>query len=146
MIVCSVSGWGQDGPYAARAGHDLTYQAIAGALAPSAPAIRPIRRRTPPAPGRRCRRSSRRCGAGTDRRGSPIDASLFDAALHTDLVAWAEEAGGARPLGWAARHGLAGALPCYRLYRTADGGLLAVAALEPHFWRASAGPRAAPTW
>ncbi|HSL81199.1 MAG TPA: CaiB/BaiF CoA-transferase family protein, partial [Thermoanaerobaculia bacterium] len=36
LVVCSLSGWGEDGPYAARAGHDLTYQALAGALAPTA--------------------------------------------------------------------------------------------------------------
>jgi len=36
LVIGSISGWGQDGPYAARAGHDLTYQAIAGALAPTA--------------------------------------------------------------------------------------------------------------
>ena len=33
LVVCSVSGWGQSGPWAARAGHDLTYQAVAGSLA-----------------------------------------------------------------------------------------------------------------
>src|SRR5581483_11078246 len=36
LVVCSISGWGQEGPHPARAGHDLTYEAIAGALAPTA--------------------------------------------------------------------------------------------------------------
>src|SRR5690606_20505133 len=35
LVVCSLSGWGAVGPYAGRSGHDLTYQAIAGSLAPT---------------------------------------------------------------------------------------------------------------
>jgi crotonobetainyl-CoA:carnitine CoA-transferase CaiB-like acyl-CoA transferase len=65
--------------------------------------------------------------------GAWIDASLYDAAVHLNLVGWAAEARRSRDLG--EPHGLAGALPCYRLYRTADGGLLAVAPLEQRFWR-----------
>ncbi|MEO8505295.1 MAG: CaiB/BaiF CoA-transferase family protein, partial [Acidobacteriota bacterium] len=42
LIICSISGYGQDGPQAPRSGHDLTYQALSGLLAstahmPSAP-------------------------------------------------------------------------------------------------------------
>src|SRR6185436_16288141 len=33
LVICSLTGWGQRGPYAARAGHDVTYQAIGGVLA-----------------------------------------------------------------------------------------------------------------
>ncbi|HXT51322.1 MAG TPA: CaiB/BaiF CoA-transferase family protein, partial [Thermoanaerobaculia bacterium] len=33
LVICSLAGWGQTGPYSARAGHDITYQAIGGALA-----------------------------------------------------------------------------------------------------------------
>src|SRR5436305_1738911 len=36
LVICSLTGWGQSGPYAARAGHDLTYQAAAGTLAATA--------------------------------------------------------------------------------------------------------------
>ena len=36
LVIGSLSGWGQNGPYAARAGHDLTYQAVAGTLASTA--------------------------------------------------------------------------------------------------------------
>jgi len=44
LIYCSVTGYGQTGPLAQRAGHDINYLAIGGALAPSA---RPARRRCP---------------------------------------------------------------------------------------------------
>jgi crotonobetainyl-CoA:carnitine CoA-transferase CaiB-like acyl-CoA transferase len=65
--------------------------------------------------------------------GAWIDASLYDAAVHLNLVGWAAEARRSRGVG--EPHGLSGALPCYRIYRTADGGLLAVAPLEERFWR-----------
>jgi len=139
LIVCSISGWGQDGPYSARAGHDLTYQALAGTLASTAPAMPPFP--AADATGAWAAVSSilaalyAREQTGT---GTWIDAALFDAAVHNGLVAWAEEVGGSRasaPASVGAPHGLSGALPCYRLYRTADGGQLAVAALETHFWR-----------
>lgn len=132
LVVCSLSGWGADGPYAARAGHDLTYQALAGTLAATGD--------TPPYPaadvaGAWAAVSSilaallarARTGEGTT-----IDGSLYDAALHLNLVGWAERE---RGLTVGERHRLAGALPCYRVYATADGGRLAVSALEEHFWR-----------
>ncbi|HYX26660.1 MAG TPA: CaiB/BaiF CoA-transferase family protein [Thermoanaerobaculia bacterium] len=133
LVICSLTGWGQSGPYAARAGHDLTYQAAAGTLAATAamPAL-PVadliggwsavtailaalleRERT--------------------RKGRWIDASLYDAALHANLVGWAVEAGGTKAVG--ERLPLTGALPCYDLYETADGRRLALGALEPHFWK-----------
>lgn len=140
LVVCSLSGWGEDGPYAHRAGHDLTYQALAGALAPTAA--------TPAYPAADVTGAwsavtailaallgRERAGAGG--KGARVDASLYDAALHLNLVGWADraaaEGGEGRAVG--EPHGLAGALPCYRLYRTRDGGTLAVAPLEEHFWR-----------
>jgi len=63
-----------------------------------------------------------------------VDASLFDAGVHANLTAWAADAGRKkRKIG--ERLPLTGALPCYDLYRTAEGDVLALAALETHFWR-----------
>jgi crotonobetainyl-CoA:carnitine CoA-transferase CaiB-like acyl-CoA transferase len=134
LVVCSLSGYGADGPHAARAGHDLTYQALAGALAPTAvmpayPAADVTGAWAAVASILAALVERGRAGEGTW-----IDASLYDAALHLNLIGWAAEASRSRDLG--EPHGLAGALPCYRLYRTADGGLLAVAPLEERFWRA----------
>lgn len=133
LVICSLTGWGQTGPYKARAGHDLTYQAAAGTLASTAamPAV-PVadligawsavtsilaalveRQRT--------------------RQGWWIDASLYDAGLHANLTGWAVEAGGAKGVGEPLP--LTGALPCYDIYETADGRKLALGALEPHFWQ-----------
>ncbi|MFP3939507.1 MAG: CaiB/BaiF CoA transferase family protein [Thermoanaerobaculia bacterium] len=137
LVVCSLSGWGQDGPYAPRAGHDLTYQALAGTLAatasmPAYPAADVTGAWSAVSSVLAALFARERTGEGTR-----IDASLFDAAVHLNLVGWAEEgaAGSGEAPAVGEPHGLAGALPCYRLYRTADGGWLAVAPLEEHFWQ-----------
>jgi alpha-methylacyl-CoA racemase len=133
LVVCSLSGWGQEGPHAKRAGHDLTYQALAGTLAPTAamPAL-PV---------------ADLAGAWSvvtsilaalyEREktgsGAHLDVALFDAALHANLVNWAAEANGPWPVGHPLP--LSGAIPCYNLYRAADGAWLALAALEPRFWQ-----------
>ena len=132
LVICSISGWGQEGPYAARAGHDLTYQAVAGTLAPTAsmPAVQ----------------SADLIGAWSavssilaallererSGEGKRLDVSLLDAGLHANLTAWAAEGGGRKEVG--ERLPLTGAFPCYDLYETADGRKLAFAPLEPHFW------------
>jgi len=133
LVICSVSGWGQDGPHAARAGHDLTYQAAAGGLAatqsmPAMPAADLLGAWSAVASVLAALHQRERTG-----EGAWIDASLYDAAVHGNLMSWAALAGGAvRP----GRPGtLSGALPCYQLYRTCDDRQVALAMLEPRFWR-----------
>jgi alpha-methylacyl-CoA racemase len=133
LVVCSLSGYGADGPHAGRAGHDLTYQALAGTLAPTGrmPAV-------PVADHAGAWAAALAVVAALHRRhatgtGALIDAALYDAAIHTNLVDWAEEAAAPRPVGRALP--LSGSLPCYNLYRTADGGTIAMACLEPRFWQ-----------
>jgi alpha-methylacyl-CoA racemase len=132
LVVCSVTGWGQSGPYAARAGHDLTYQAVAGSLAPTAampsvPVADLIGAWSATSAILAALLERQRTG-----KGRHIDAALLDAGVHANLVSWAMEAEGPKAVG--ENLPLTGALPCYRLYRTADGRLLALGALEPHFW------------
>lgn len=132
LVIASISGWGQDGPYAARAGHDLTYQALAGTLAPTAsmPAV-PVADVT----GAWAAVTSILAALlerGRTGKGRHVDVSLYDAAIHANLAAWAAEAGGRKAVG--ERLPLTGALPCYNLYETADGRWIALAALERHFW------------
>lgn len=133
LVVCSLSGWGQDGPYAPRAGHDLTYLAVAGALASTA-AMPPVQ--VADQVGAWAAVTSILAALLERQRtgeGRHIDAALLDAGLHANLVGWAVEAGGRKGVG--EKLPLTGALPCYNLYKTADGRWLALAALEPHFWR-----------
>ena len=132
LIVCSVTGWGQDGEHAGRAGHDLSYQAIAGSL--SAGGGMPAVQVADMVGGWSAATAVvsalfRRAQTGL---GCWIDQSLLDAAGHAAITAWSAETGG--PKGVAEPLMLTGALPCYDLYRTLDGGTLALAALEPRFW------------
>ena len=62
IVVCSISGFGQTGPYVDRAGHDLDYIALAGVLAMSG-----ARRRRAADARRPDRRPRRRCAVGRDR-------------------------------------------------------------------------------
>jgi crotonobetainyl-CoA:carnitine CoA-transferase CaiB-like acyl-CoA transferase len=133
LVVCSLTGWGQDGPYAAKAGHDLTYQSIAGSLAatgamPAVPVADLVGAWSAASAVLAALLARERGGSG-----AWIDASLLDAAVHANLTNWAAEAGGAKAVGEPLP--LTGALPCYGIYRTRDGEPLAIAALEPHFWR-----------
>jgi alpha-methylacyl-CoA racemase len=137
LILCSISGWGQSGPYAARAGHDLTYQALAGTLASTAPTTPPAMPAAPLADLTGAWSAVAAILAAVVERhrtgqGKRIDAALYDAAVHSNLTAWAAETGGAKRVGETLP--LSGALPCYNLYRTAEGDVLALAALESHFW------------
>ena len=132
LVICSMSGWGAQGPYAKRAGHDLTYQALAGTLAsttsmPAVPVADLIGAWSAVTAILAAVVERERTG-----QGSRIDAALFDAGFHAGLTAWAAEADGPKRLGKSLP--LSGALPCYNLYRTADGHPMALAALEPHFW------------
>jgi alpha-methylacyl-CoA racemase len=132
LVIASISGWGQDGPYAARAGHDLTYQAVAGTLAPTAamPAVQiadQIGAWSTVAAILAALFERERTG-----EGKRVDVALLDAGLHANLTAGAAEAEGPKAVG--ERLPLTGALPCYNLYETADGHRLALGALEPHFW------------
>ena len=133
LVIASVSGWGQDGPQAHRAGHDLSYQAIAGSLASTAtmPAVQ-----VADMVGGWSATTAvlaalyhRQLGGG----GTWIDQSLHEAAAHSAMTAWAAEASGPKAVGEALP--LTGSLPCYSLYPTRGGGHLALAALEPKFWR-----------
>jgi crotonobetainyl-CoA:carnitine CoA-transferase CaiB-like acyl-CoA transferase len=136
LVILSLSGWGQQGPYAARAGHDLTYQAIGGALAatgatPAIPVADVVGAWSTVAAVLAALVARERGGEGGE--GAWIDQALLDAAVHANVTGWAAEAAGARAVGEPLP--LTGALPCYGVYATRDGGRLAVGALEPHFWQ-----------
>lgn len=133
LVICSVTGWGQDGPHAHRAGHDLGYQAIAGSLAasPQMPSVQ-----TADIVGGWSGALAvvaalfERKETG---RGTWIDQSLLDAAGHASIAGWASEVQKPREVGEPLL--LTGGVPCYDLYRTRDDGWLALAALEPRFWQ-----------
>jgi len=139
LVMCSITGYGQDGPFAARAGHDINYMATAGALGLNG------EREGPPAPlsvqvadigGGGLQPAVAILGAlvGVERGGEGrwIDASMMDGAVTWLALAMAALGGGERVSRGDQR--LAGRYACYRIYACRDGGFYSVGALEPKFW------------
>lgn len=139
VVYCSISGYGQDGPYAQRAGHDINYTGYAGvgdqigtADGPAVPnfqiadllggALVPVMGIL-----------AALIDARSSGRGRYVDVAMTDAVLtHAifPLLGFLED-------GKAPRRGtgmLDGGLPCYNIYRTKDDRFMAVGALERKFW------------
>lgn len=141
LIYCSISGYGQGGPRAGEAGHDLNYIGQTGLLAlQSGPAGQPV---VPPG-------LIADIGGGTfpavinillalrerDRtgQGCHLDIAMTDAMF---AFAWHAFAAGAATGRYpASGEGLlTGGSPRYQIYPTRDGRLVACGALEDHFWQ-----------
>jgi alpha-methylacyl-CoA racemase len=142
LIYGRMTGWGQTGPWAKAAGHDINYLAMTGALHAIGPAEHP-----PVAP----LNLAADYGGGAmfllfgilsaviertvSGKGQVVDAAMVDGVpammglIHTLLAQrkWSTE----REANW-----LDGAAPFYRCYECADGKFISVGALEPQFFRA----------
>ncbi|MFE7379215.1 CaiB/BaiF CoA transferase family protein [Streptomyces zhihengii] len=141
LVYGRMTGWGQDGPLAERAGHDIGYIAVTGALSMVGEADRP-----PVVPanllgdyaggslylviGVLAALQHARSEGG---RGQVVDAAIVDGAAHlTTMIHGMMTAGG-----WQDRRGanlLDGGCPFYGTYETADGEYMAVGALEQKFY------------
>jgi crotonobetainyl-CoA:carnitine CoA-transferase CaiB-like acyl-CoA transferase len=140
IVLCSITGYGQHGPLRDRAGHDIDYLALAGVLGLSG---------EPEGPPAQSAAQVADLGGGAlmaafgilaalrerDRsgEGQHVDVSMTDGALSwLALVAARHLADGTTPR--RGRDELAGGLACYRPYACAEGGWMALGALEPRFW------------
>ncbi len=136
LIVCSISGYGQDGPRAYESGHDLNYAASAGLLGlGGAPAVPPvlladIAGGTYPAVINILLALRRRDLTG---KGSHLDIAMTDAMLvfAWETLAWQWATGSVPP----ERLHFTGASPRYRIYETRDARFVAVAAVEEPLWQ-----------
>ncbi|MCA1833984.1 MAG: CaiB/BaiF CoA transferase family protein [Actinomycetota bacterium] len=140
LVWCAITGYGQDGPYKDRAGHDANYLGYAGVTDYNGWAGGPpvmIGTQIADLGGGALMAAIGICAALYGRtatgRGRFIDISMTDGAF-----SW---------MGYqAARYFFAGEFPvrgrghisggqaCYRLYECGDGGWIALGALEPQFW------------
>ena len=141
LVMCSITGYGQDGPFASRAGHDLNYMATAGALGLNGERDgRPVPLSVQVADigGGGLQPAVAILGAlvATQRgaEGRWIDAAMTDGAASCLALAFAARAAGETVARGDQR--LSGRYPCYRVYACKDGGYYSVAALEPKFWTA----------
>ena len=132
LVYSALSGWGQDGVYTDRSGHDLNYVSVAGMTGamnipqPMGGQIADIGGAYAAIAGI----SAALFGRERTGEGMYLDLSLFESALPFMLTTWVESI---LP-GDHVRGGLTGRLACYNVYAAADGESVALAALEPKFW------------
>jgi crotonobetainyl-CoA:carnitine CoA-transferase CaiB-like acyl-CoA transferase len=128
LIYCSISGYGQTGPWRERPGHDVNYVAAAGALA---------------FPGQWLKAPARSSLPIADMGGGAFAAIAILAALHEGKGAYLDISLFESAFFWAAmRHGLdpevdprAHLFPVNDVFETKDGKRLTLGILEEHFWR-----------
>ncbi|MEU8953058.1 CaiB/BaiF CoA-transferase family protein [Streptomyces sp. NPDC048518] len=140
LVYGRMTGWGQEGPLAQRAGHDIAYIAITGTLGmigdPGEPPAIPANLVGDYAGGSlylvvgilAALHHARVHGAG-----QVVDAAIVDGTAHLSAMIHGMLAAG----GWQDRRGanlLDGGCPFYGNYETADGGHMAVGALEQQFY------------
>jgi crotonobetainyl-CoA:carnitine CoA-transferase CaiB-like acyl-CoA transferase len=141
LIYCSITGYGQNGPYRDRVGHDVNYLAVSGVLDLMGEPDRP-----PAIPGIQI--ADMAAGGmnaaigillalwarGTGGEGQYIDISMTDGSLGLLPLALFQQ----RRFGRAPMRGnalLAHRYACYNTYETADGRYLSIGALEHRFWK-----------
>ncbi len=142
LVYGRMTGWGQDGPLAQTAGHDLNYLSLTGALAAMGPADRP------PAPPLNVIGDMGGGGAflvigilaallerQKSGRGQVVDAAILDGTASQLAIILGLRGSGL----WSQARGqnlLDGGAPFYRTYACADGKFVAVGALEQKFFTA----------
>jgi alpha-methylacyl-CoA racemase len=140
LVYARMTGWGQDGPLARTAGHDLNYISVAGALHGLGQV--PERPQFPSnllgdfgggstylVIGVLAALLEARAGG----RGQVVDAAIVDGTAHLSAIYAGMLAGGAVRERRAAGL-LDGGAPFYAVYETADGRHMSVGALEPQFY------------
>lgn len=141
LVICAVTGYGQTGPLAHRAGHDLNYLARGGVLGQQGPADHP-----PTVPGFQLADVSgglyavigimgallERAQAGDGYNGKVIDVAMIETAMPFALAGFGLLFGGQPPARGA--EALTGGIAPYQTYATKDGGAMSLASLEPKFW------------
>jgi alpha-methylacyl-CoA racemase len=141
LVYGRMTGWGQHGPLAPRAGHDINYIALSGALHAIGPAdgvpVPPLNLVGDFGGGGMLLAFGLLCAlleARRSGRGRVVDAAMSDGAASLMTIIYGLHASGL----WRDARGrnlLDGGAPYYGCYRCADGGHVAVGALEPAFFR-----------
>ncbi|MER5774510.1 CaiB/BaiF CoA-transferase family protein [Streptomyces sp. NPDC002039] len=141
LVYGRMTGWGQDGPLAHTAGHDIAYIAVTGALGmignPGEPPAVPANLVGDYAGGSLYLvigiLAALRHAGTPDGTGQVVDAAIVDGTAHlTSMIHGMMAAGG-----WQDRRGanlLDGGCPFYGTYETSDGQYMAVGALEQQFY------------
>jgi alpha-methylacyl-CoA racemase len=142
LVYGRMTGWGQDGPLAPRAGHDINYVALAGVLdmigTAGGPPVVPLNLVGDFGGGGMLLALGMACGLLHAQRSG--EGQVVDAAMVDGVALLATMFDGMRAMGaWNGARGtnlLDGGAPFYTVYETADGGWMSVGALEPPFYSA----------
>jgi crotonobetainyl-CoA:carnitine CoA-transferase CaiB-like acyl-CoA transferase len=140
LVYCSITGYGQDGPYRDMVGHDINYLSFGGVLglngeAGGRPVIPPIQVADMAAGGMYAALGilSALLARARTGKGQYIDISMLDGIIamlpFPVSILWG--------MGVSPERGdmlLSGRYPCYNVYETQDGGYISLGALEPRFW------------
>jgi crotonobetainyl-CoA:carnitine CoA-transferase CaiB-like acyl-CoA transferase len=148
LVICALSGYGQTGPLAHRAGHDLNYLARAGLLGFHGPKEGP-----PQVPGFQVADVGGALYAALaivgalrvrDKtgQGEVLDIALADAPIGFAAAAYGAVFAGEMPA--RGEEALSGGLAIYATYETADGGYVSFGALEPKFYQVFASAHGLP--
>jgi crotonobetainyl-CoA:carnitine CoA-transferase CaiB-like acyl-CoA transferase len=141
LIYCAITGYGQTGPYALRAGHDINYASIAGVLglnglADSSPAMPGVQLSDiaggslPAVIGVLLALAAReRTG-----EGQMVDVSMIAGTLALMVIPLAKYFSTGIVPGPGCES-LSGRYACYKVYETQDRRFVALGALEPKFWK-----------
>ncbi len=141
VILCSLSGYGQDGPYRERSGHDINYMGLGGLLD-----LTGEKEKVPVVPGVQMAdlgaggmMSAIAILAAIIHRGKTGEGQHLDVAMLDGVISWLSiPAGGYFMDGELPKRGemqLTGRYACYHVYETKDGRYVSLGALEPKFWR-----------
>jgi alpha-methylacyl-CoA racemase len=140
LVYGRMTGWGQQGPLARRAGHDIDYIALAGALhaigrAQDAP-VPPLNLVGDFGGGGMLLAFGVACAlfeAQRSGKGQVVDAAMIDGASLLTTMMWGMQAAGH----WSDERGsnvLDSGAPWYDTYETQDGKFVAIGAIEPKFY------------
>lgn len=142
VILCAISGYGQDGPYSRRSGHDINYMALSGALGltgqTSGPPVPPAVQVADIGGGALMAVTgilSAYIARQQTGRGQCIDVSMLDGLISWMTMLYAQQSvtdsNVKRGEGM-----LSGGEVCYSVYETQDARFMSLGALEPKFWQA----------
>lgn len=139
LVYCAISGFGQDGPYRDRAGHDINYLSLSGFID-----LTGERGKRPVSPGLQMADIA---GGGMPAvigvllalvarlrtgEGQQVDVSMHDGAVSWLLAQLDSVLAG--QVSTRGDSGISGRNPNYGIYETKDGRFLSIGALEPWFW------------
>ena len=141
IIFCSLSGYGQDGPYKERSGHDVNYIGLGGILE-----LTGSRDGDPIIPGTQIAdiggggmMAALAILAATVHREKTGEGQYLDVAMHDGVISWLSIHAGRyfmdKELPKRGEMHLSGRYACYQVYPTKDGRHISLGALEPKFWK-----------